>query len=699
MRENTFRFVSLAAAVACATTGWTGTEAGKSARLDPPVPVMYRAVGVEQSVKDLRRIHETTGLRRFFICAPCFNDVMYGPFPDDLYERIGDDIAAYKKGLDDTDIEISWWCAPSIRYVSKFAPVVDAAGHKSCDNKKCPLDPDFAADFVAKICSVAKRHPAFICIEDDYTLAWGRGLDSFGACFCARHMKLFSERYGHPLKPDEIVAAFKTQTPGNLPVRQAFADGIRDSLVQLARQVRAGVDKIDPSIRFVFCQPGAADKDGDSTEAVARAFAGKTRPAVRPCGAAYSAETTPASIPRTVAHAIWTIERLPKDIETFYEADTYPHNRFYSSATQLTSLMTGALMAGSDDFLFYCLQYLDDPMEDRGYFDAYARLRPRFERVKRFIRERDARLAGVRQVWKVEDLSLTRGLGYGHGTEALSWTAYMLAKFGLPYTTQSRGADVAVLVGGTADALTDEEIRTLLSGGLFVDARAAEILASRGFAKDLGVDVVSGNRPPALGEEILPAAGCTCAGKLMNCYFILSAGSEGSIGRFVTLKPRAGTETLSRYTGMGGKPLVPSITFATNSLGGRVAVMAGSVTGNRTSGLYNLRKQELLQRLFAKLSGDRVPVMAPGTPGIWLLANVSADGREMLVMADNLSGDDRDGVSLRFAPAWRGASVFRLDEAGADVPLGTATENWRVPVSLGSMRPEFFLLRQADRLR
>ena len=187
------------------------TEAGFVLTI-PPVPVMYRAFGAEQSVKDLRRIHETTGLRRFFICAPCFNDVMYGPFPDDLYERIGDDIAAYKKGLADTDIEISWWCAPSIRYV-------------------------------AKICSVAKRHPAFICIEDDYTLAWGRGLDSFGACFCARHMKLFSERCGKPLRPDEIVAAFKKQTPENLPVRQAFADGIRDSLVQLARQVRAGVDK------------------------------------------------------------------------------------------------------------------------------------------------------------------------------------------------------------------------------------------------------------------------------------------------------------------------------------------------------------------------------------------------------------------------------------------------------------------------
>jgi len=663
-------------------------------RLDPVVPFAHRPSDLANCMAELRHINAVTGLRRFFICAPRFNRVMYGPFPDDLYARIGEDVAAYKKGLADTDIEISWWCAPSIRYVSNHAPVVDAAGHTSCDNKKCPLDPAFAADYVAKICAVAQHRPAFICIEDDYTLAWGRGLDGFGACFCERHMKAFSARYGKSLTAGEIVAAFKDQTPVNLPIRKAFADGIRDSLVQLARQVREGIDRIDPSIRTVLCQPGGADKDGDSTEAVARAFAGATRPALRPFGACYSAETTPAGIPRTVAHAIWTVEHLPKDIECFYEADTYPHNRFYSSAAQLTSLMTGALMAGSQDFQFYCLQYLDDPLEDRGYVDAYLKLKSRFERVKRFIRERHARLAGVRQVWKVEDLSLTRGLGYGHGMAAMEWMSYFCAKFGLPYTTQTRGAEMAMLVDGTADALTDDEIRTLLSGGLFLDARAAEILARRGFAEHLGVEVVSGKRPPALGEEILPAAGCACAGKLMNCYFIFSAGSEGSVERFVTLKPRAGTETLCRYTGLGGKILAPSVTYATNALGGRVAVMASSLPRNRTSGLYNFRKQELLQNLFMKLADGKLPVRAVGQPGIWLLANVSDDGREMLFMADNLSGDVRDKVDLAFAPAWHGARIRRLDESGADVDLGTVGGIWRVPVSLGSMLPEFFLLRK-----
>ena len=666
---------------------------------DPFVPVCYRPVGLEPTIRTLRQVRATTGLRRFFLTGPGFNDVMFRPFPDDLYAGIGRDVEAVQKALADTDVEIGWWCAPSIRYVSDFPSVEDSCGRTSKDNKKCPLDPAFAADFAAKIRAVAEKHPAIINIEDDFTLAWGRGLDTAGACFCPRHLVEFAKRYGKPLTGPEIVAAFKDRTADNLAIRRAFAETVRESLVALARHVRASVDEVDPSIRIMLCQPGGSDMDGDSTEAVARAFAGSTRPAVRPWGALYSAETTPASIPPAVAHAVWTLERLPKDIETFYEADTYPHNRCFSSASQLLSLMTGAAMAGSSDFLFYCLQYVDDPLEDRGYVDAYRELKPRLDAVRRFIRDRRARLEGVREVWTAEDLFLTRGFGEGRGSASLSAASYLLAKFGIPYTTRSDASGTTMLVGGVAEVLGGEEIRRLLSGGVFVDAQAAEILAQRGFSRELGVDVTPVERLPALGEEILPAADCRCAGRQMNAYFAFPAGAEGSVRRFVKLTPHEGTETLCRYTGLDASLPAPSITFATNSLGGRVAVMATSVIGNRTSGLYNLRKQELVRNLLERLSPGSTPVVVKGSPGIWVLANVSANGREMLVMVNNLSGDERDGVRLGFSAAWMGADVARLAEDGTERFLGKATDGWRIPFVLGQMKPEFFVVRQSPKDR
>ena len=665
------------------------------AALDPVVPFDYRSLGgVDGACAEMRRINAATGLRRFFVTAPTFGGVMYGSFPEDLYASIGRDLAEMKRRLADTDIEISWWCSPSIRYFSGFSPIEDSEGHASADNKKCPLDPAFAADWAAKVKAVALSRPRFISIEDDYTLAWGRGLNRHGACFCKRHLAAFARRYGKALTAVEIAAAFERRTAENLPVRRAFADTVRESLVSLARTVRAAVDEVDPTIRIVLCESGScSDKDGDALEPIARAFAGGTRPAVRPAGAIYGAETTPASIPGAVAHTMWTLERLPSDVETFYEADAYPHNRFYTSAAQLSSLMAGAMAMGADDIYLYCLQYLDDPLEDSGYARAYLSLRPRLEAARDFIRSRRSRLAGVRTIWSADDLALVRGFGYCHGGQ-LRCGAYLLSKFGIPYTTRQDAKGPAILAGGVAEVLSDAELRDVLSGGVLVDAVAAGILAERGFGDLLGTGVKAAEgRLPVTGETILPAAGCARRGKSVNAFYIFSAGTEGSVERFARLYPRPGTEVWCQFSGPDGKVVTPSLTYATNALGGRVAVLATSLVGNRSSGLFNLRKQELVQNLFRRMDSAAIPVEAFGTPGIWILAQVSEGGDEMLVMVNNLSGDVRSGVEIAVGDAWVGGEVSRIGQDGRQVPLGTLAGRWRIPFPLGQMEPEFLVVR------
>ncbi|MBO7721707.1 MAG: hypothetical protein J6T01_04785 [Kiritimatiellae bacterium] len=657
---------------------------------DTAVPFNYRVMGVDKACSEIRRLREKTGIRRFFLTGPGFNQVMYGKFPDGVYSQIGRDLAEIRGRLADTDVRLSWWCAPSIRYFSDFPSIEDANGNRSKDNKKCPLDPAFAADLARKIASVAAVHPEFICIEDDFTLAWGRGLDG-GACFCKRHLADFAKRYGRALTGPEIDAAFKNRTSGNLPVRRAFAETVRGSLVSLAEKIRGEVDKVDPSVRMVLCESGScSDFDGDAAEAVARALAGGTRPAIRQAGSIYGAETTPASIPGALSHTMWTTERLPKDVEKFYESDPYPHNRFYTSVSQFFSMMAASVAMGTDDFLFYCLQYLDDPLEDPGYADAYVRHRPRLEAVREFIRSRDARLVGLRSVWSSEDLSLTRRHGYGHGEGVLAWNAYLCAKFGFPYTTRKDSRGVSLLIGRAAETFSDEEILSMLKGGLLLDAPAAELLQERGFGQYLGVEVkMADGRLPIIDEVIQPAAGCSRPGVHVNAFYVFFAGTEGTVEKFAELRPRHPTEVWSRFYGVGGVEITPSITLATNSLGGRVAVFATSLLYNRASGLLNLRKQELIRNLLLRLDPETLPVSALGVPGVWLLANESADGREMMLMVNNLSGDVCDAVPLAFSPRWTGAEVYRVAENGSEIPLGRTTEVWNTPMELGQMTPEF----------
>jgi len=665
--------------------------------LDPIVPFRYRTIGVEQSIGELKEIREKTGLRRFLVTGPGFGVVTAPPAPD-CDAQIAADVAAVRKGLTDTDIDVGWWRSPSIRYVSRFQRVLDSEGKASEDAKNCPLDPAFAADFAARIKTVAKSGLRMICIEDDFTLAWARGLNELGPCYCPRHMAEVSKRYGQTVTPTEVAAAFRDQTPANLPLRRAFAETTRDSLVQLARQVRAAVDTVDPSIRIILCQPGGSDVDGDSTEALARAFAGGTRPALRPFGAIYGAETTPADVPGALGHTLYTLERIPADIETFYETDPYPHNRFYTSAAQLGSLMAGAMMMGADDLMLYCCQYLDDPLEDSGYADMFRALKPRLAAVKDFIRSRRTCLAGVRIVWTADETAFTRNLGGYRRGQQLQWGSYHLSKFGLPYTTRPDGNGPVVLTGEIDGLLSDDELRTLLSGGILLDAPAACRLTQRGFGRYLGVGVKAvAGRLPIYGEKILPAAGCRRRGKTVNAFYAFPAGTEGSVDRFATLTSQAGAETWSVFTGLDGAVVTPSLVVSTNLLGGRVAVLATSLLGNRSSGLLNLRKQELMQNLFNWLAPDSVPLCVRGTPGIWTLAQISQDGREMLVMVNNLSGDERSGVRLAFAAPWVGGDVAYVQDSGSLEPLGTVSADWEIPRGLGQMRPEFFIVGKEDR--
>ena len=101
------------------------------AAFDPIVPFSTNELDVDVLCRELRGIRQKTGLRRFFVTGPGFNGVMYGPFADDLYASIGRRIAALREGLVDTDIELNWWCSPSIRYFSDFPSIEDHKGNRS----------------------------------------------------------------------------------------------------------------------------------------------------------------------------------------------------------------------------------------------------------------------------------------------------------------------------------------------------------------------------------------------------------------------------------------------------------------------------------------------------------------------------------------------------------------------------------------
>ena len=83
--------------------------------------------------------------------------------------------------------------------------------------------------------------------------------------------------------------------------------------------------------------------------------------------------------------------------------------------------------------------------------------------------------------------------------------------------------------------------------------------------------------------------------------------------------------------------------------------------------------------------------MALDAPGIWTLASVSEDGREMMVMVNNLSGDVRENLSFSIADEWIGSNVSRLGDDGRKEKGEAVPAIWTPKCVFGQMQPEFFV--------
>ena len=655
------------------------------------VPVDWSREPREEQVKALRRLYDEYDIRKFVLISP-WAARYFGRGTLSAYEKSGEDLAWAKEAMESRPgAEIGWWIAPSIGSARDFPgqPVMDSDGH--CNDGRCPLSDEFATAFCKAVAAgISKARPRVLFFEDDYTLGNQGALNRLRGCFCPLHCAAFAKRVGRTHSPSEIAAFFNAPTDANRPLRQAFAETIRDSLVSLARRVRETIDAVDPTIRVCVCQSLSADWDGDTAEALARAFAGGTRPMLRVYGSEYGNENHVEMLPQRLSHTIWTLEHVSSDVEMIHETDAYPHTRFYQSSLFLLSELSAAVAAGARGSFFYGTQYNDQPLSDTGYFDRLKEYRARLA-VVRDLRA-TMRPSGVRAVFTPAENYLLRAKAPAYFKGMLPTLGNFLGKMGFPLTT-SEDAPVAVLHGHTVDVLDDAEIRRLLSGGLLIDGLAARKLAQRGFSDLIGckVDYAPYDRY-YLYEKILPASGCSGAGKkLTNRHYDAAAlpGSRPAKADYMQLEPAEGTEVLSALFDYDDKFVMPTVLFARNRIGGRIGVMYQRLSATLPASVYSDRKQELFHRLFDRLAEGRLDVVAPAAPSTWLVA--AKNERELLVFAENLAGEPRSDIVLSFGEKWRGGVVSQLAADGSWNDIGTAGEAFRMPEkSLLPMVPAFF---------
>ncbi len=580
-------------------------------------------------------------------------------------------------------LSVGWFCNLTVKSGPGFTPILRASGtpHPFAN---CPMDESFSKTLASDMAAFsAVARPDFIFVEDDFSLTAADG------CFCERHLSAFAERQGVRYERAQLLSILAKDTPEALKINRAWQALKKDTLVSLAKEIRTAMDALCPEIPIGLMQSGAADRDGDFTEAVAKALAGEHHtPFVRLYGTFYCGFET-KKLPKVMYHSLYYMQHMSEDVLRYHESDTYPHTRFFSGAKQMNALLGAAYSYGFVGSIYFAQQYFDVPKEETGFGRLYAAEHARLEAVCALAAE--CRPVGV---------EICYDPFYNMSQEP--FFAECLGRFGIPFATEE--ASVAFLDARQARYMDHETLMHYLSKGLFLDGEAAKILCERGYGEYLGVSVgedVLESRPSLLYdlgalEVISEDFSAPGEGREMWCAHAYCPHGNGKWMEITVTDPK--TQTVTKGVDFREKTIAPTMTYFQNTLGGRVAVMSLTVRDNPSQALYNYRRQWLFQRLIAQMADEYAFVR--NAPEIYTIAlapkDMDSDLCGMLTLI-NLSEDDAEEAFVYLPPRLRAAKeILTVERDGSLAPLSAEREEngIRLRSALPGCTPTYIVLKK-----
>ncbi len=382
---------------------------------------------------------------------------------------------------------------------ANYTRIVGLGNGGTSDDSFCPADPGYFKAIADEVCSVARAGARMIMIDDDLRLAL-HGPVGLG-CACERHLAMFNERAkaagetDHDMTREELAAVLFTGKAN--PLRRIWLELMGDTLRTFAKDLRAALDTVDPTVRLSLCACLPTwDVDGVDSLELAKLFAGSTKPFLRLIGAPYWNDMH--TFHTFGLGSIINLERMQlawcresgMDIEVFSEGDAYPRPRFNVPESYLEGFDQVLLAEGiSDGILKYMNDYTANPEYEPGYIDRHAY----FDSLRRELKDAFAgkKCAGVyifEAMHKLHDADCT-GLSESEIVSRFTPASLNFAnQTSLPVSfTRNEYTKTAIVFGENAKYIDDETAKM----PLILDSVAAQILTDRGM--DVGLDKSDGN--------------------------------------------------------------------------------------------------------------------------------------------------------------------------------------------------------------
>ena len=500
----------------------------------------------------------------------------------------------------------------------------------------CQLDPDFRAYVLEAFRSISREKPAFLLVDDDFGPKPKEG-------FCPLHAARYNAATGRSLSADEWR---RLANEGELsdPLRRQMEESRRLVPIEFAREIRAAIDSVDPTIRCGMCTPFAG---GGFTKEVALALAGpKTRPFIRIFNAVYGIQH-PTCFLSQHQH-LRQLEGMFEGIdELVAEADTWPQNYWSEPARLYSAHLIFDVLYGLDGAKLWMSEF--ERAEDVGSQARYERVfrdeLPKRQALYDLLRTRHPKFRGVTGVvnWGDYASDSTRLGAWDCGSPVRD----VFAPMGFPCEYARPGLrdvrNVYALTRDSVGKMTDDEVRSVLSHRAYVDSIAAKDLTRRGFAKLLGVEATDGGDDFYYNYE-LPKDG-TKPLKMMS-------DDSSACLKPVSDRVEVLSEFAYRDPFMKSPDIkAPALTYFRNDLGGEVAVAGWTfenagfqyISWNK---YMKVARKEQLVKVMDRLAGGFLPFVAcENNHAISTWATL--DDGSVLVTLTNLAADDWQDLRLR----------------------------------------------------
>lgn len=468
-----------------------------------------------------------------------------------------------------------------------------------CMGAFCLNDERYQEEYIKEIYkATAMANPDYIWIDDDVRL---QGYGPVGyACFCDNCLDIFAKEYGTKYTRESLKEEMD-QGPidKKLKLRANWLQHNRNSIARLFSLIEKTVHEVKPEIPIGF-MTGDRFYAGYDFENWAKILSGPNNIPVmwRPGGGAYNDFSPYGFIAK--AHDIGRqVSELPNEVVSIQsEIENFPYQQLRKAANMVAFEAATYIASGCTGAAFNVLTFYDEPL------DEYQLLAKKLQNIRPFLDLMVKNLGriplvGVRTYWNKNSAIAGNPVNGSWFDSSTPLSSYEIYNIGIPTSYSEKNALVTILGKDIVYSLSKEEIRKLLSSGVYMTAEALQQINDMGFSDLTGFEIIGSETTDRIEKLVEHPLNGSFVGRLRD-----NRQSFWMTPAYTFKKTNKKAQVLSGLIDYTEKNVGEcSMGIFENSLGGRICV-AGyyPLTFNE-----NLSKSSQMKSVFRWLSNDKLP--------------------------------------------------------------------------------------------